>query len=175
MSKKLDETLNLRSMDEINELEKISESLDDVDMDNINLEESKVDPDITEHVDEMNEVYQSAMKAHKEILDLGYSVDTKYAGNILSTSAKFLDIAISASSSKIDKKLKKLKMDMDAYGAKIAAKNSSEEVTIVDGKEVVVSEEEGGELLNRNDILSKIDSILKNPVLTKPSKTGKSK
>lgn len=175
MSKKLDETLNLRSMDEINELEKISETLNEVDLENINTEESKVDPDINEHVTEMNEVYESAMKAHKEILDLGYSVDTKYAGNILSTSAKFLDIAISASSSKIDKKLKKLKMDMDAYGAKLSAKNNSDEATIIDGKEVVVSEEEGGELLNRNDILTKIDSILKSPALSKPSKTGKSK
>ena len=154
MSKKLEESLNLRSMEEINNLEKVSEELNEIDTDLI--KNAPEDKDMDEHVSEMNEIYDAALKAHKEIIDLGYSVDTKYAGNILSTSAKFLEIAISASTSKIDKKLRKVKLDNDA-SSKVIKKD-----TTVDGQEIIEDTNQQGELLSRNDVLKKLEGILSN-------------
>lgn len=155
MSKKLEESLNLRSMEDINDLEKVSDELNEIDTDLI--QDVPADKDMDEHVLEMNEIYDAALKAHKEIIDLGYSVDTKYAGNILSTSAKFLEIAISASTSKIDKKLRKVKLDNDA-SSKVIKKDTS----TVDGQEIVEETNQQGELLSRNDVLKKLEGILKN-------------
>lgn len=156
MSKKLEETLNLRSMDDIEFVSDKLEELSEDDMDSITDEYEE----IKEHSDEMNKIHDAAIKAHKEILDLGYSVDTKYAGNILGTSATFLDIAIKASKSKVENKLKRIKMDMDMEIKTVRSPNSQTDL-IVDGEEVP---QEEGQLLSRNDILQKMEEILKNDI-----------
>ena len=150
MSKKLDETLNLRSMDEI-DLENSLEEITSEDLEYI--EETE---EIKTHSKEMDEIYDTAMKAHKEILDLGYTVDTKYSGNILSTSATFLDLAIKASKSKVENKLKRIKMDMDVE-LKI---EKSKPIESVDGNEFIVEESEDAELTSRNEVLKKVHEIM---------------
>lgn len=152
MSKKLEETLNLRSMDDIDIVSEKLGELTEEDIDNISDEYEE----IKEHSDEMNKIHDAAIKAHKEILDLGYSVDTKYAGNILSTSATFLDIAIKASKSKVENKLKRIKMDMDVELKTVKVTPSND--LIVDGEEIP---QEEGQLLSRNEVIQKMEEILK--------------
>ena len=155
MSKKLEETLNLRSSDEI-ELEANLEEITSEDLEYIEeTEEIKI------HSKEMDEIYDTAMKAHKEILDLGYTVDTKYSGNILSTSATFLDLAIKASKSKVENKLKRIKMDMDVE-LKVEKTKAKE---AIDGNEIIMDEDDVDvELLSRNDVLRKVHEIMNGTV-----------
>lgn len=150
MSRKLEESLNLRSSDEL-DLENNLENITSEDLEYI--EETE---EIKTHSKEMDEIYDTAMKAHKEILDLGYTVDTKYSGNILSTSATFLDLAIKASKSKVENKLKRIKMDTDVE-LKIEKSKPPE---AIDGNEIIMDEEGDVELLSRNDVLRKVHEIM---------------
>lgn len=65
------------------------------------------------HESEMNEVIDQAMKAHKEILDLAFNVEIKHAGSIFMPAARMLELAVTASKSKADQKLKVLKLKME--------------------------------------------------------------
>jgi hypothetical protein len=67
----------------------------------------------TTHAQEMDEIYSQALKAHKEMLDLGYNVESRHAGNILEPAARFLEIAMNASKSKSEQKLKTLKLRLE--------------------------------------------------------------
>jgi galactitol-specific phosphotransferase system IIB component len=68
---------------------------------------------IKDHEKEMNEIYHQALKAHKELLDLGFNIEAKHAGTIFEPAARFLETAMNASKSKNDQKLKVLKLKMD--------------------------------------------------------------
>jgi hypothetical protein len=65
------------------------------------------------HEAEMNDVIDQAMKAHKEILDLAFNVEIKHAGSIFMPAARMLELAVTASKSKADQKLKTLKLRME--------------------------------------------------------------
>lgn len=65
------------------------------------------------HEAEMNDVIDQAMKAHREILDLAFNVEIKHAGSIFMPAARMLELAVTASKSKADQKLKTLKLRME--------------------------------------------------------------
>ena len=69
---------------------------------------------------EMGKLAIEAEESYKNLMDLGMNVDSRYSGRIFEVASNFLKNAIDAKSSKIDKKLKmvelqlkKLKLDKD--------------------------------------------------------------
>jgi len=69
---------------------------------------------------EMDKLAIEAEESYKNLMDLGMNVDSRYSGRIFEVASNFLKNAIDAKSSKIDKKLKmvelqlkKLKLDKD--------------------------------------------------------------
>ena len=69
---------------------------------------------------EMDKLAIEAEESYKNLMDLGMNVDSRYSGRIFEGASNFLKNAIDAKSSKIDKKLKmvelqlkKLKLDKD--------------------------------------------------------------
>ena len=66
-----------------------------------------------DHDDEMDMLAKMAINAHKDLLDLGMNVEIRHAGEIFSTSSTMLKIAVDAKNSKVDKKLKLLKLQLD--------------------------------------------------------------
>lgn len=74
---------------------------------------TKDEEGVETHEAEMNEVIDQAMKAHKEILDLAFNVEIKHAGSIFMPAARMLELAVTASKSKADQRLKTLKMRME--------------------------------------------------------------
>jgi len=69
---------------------------------------------------EMDKLAIEAEESYKNLMDLGMNVDSRYSGRIFEVASNFLKNTIDAKSSKIDKKLKmvelqlkKLKLDKD--------------------------------------------------------------
>ena len=104
---------------------------------------------VYEHEDETNEIYDLAMKAHKDLLDLGYNIEPKNAGaNAFMPSAKFLEIALKASQSKTDRKMEQIKMVMEQDRHKKEMGETVEDAEAFDKTPSIVA--------NRNDIMEKI-------------------
>lgn len=65
------------------------------------------------HDREMDELAQLAIDAHKSLQDLGMNVEIRHAGEIFSSSSQMLKIAVDAKNSKVDKKLRLMKLQLD--------------------------------------------------------------
>ena len=70
---------------------------------------------------ELDKLAIESEESYKNLMDLGMNVDSRYSGRIFEVASNFLKNAIDAKSSKIDKKLKmvdlqlkKMKLDRDA-------------------------------------------------------------
>lgn len=103
------------------------------------------------HDAEMDEISEMAVSAHKDLLELGMNVDTRTAGEILGTSATMLKIAMDARNSKMDKKLKLIKLQMDKM--KLDHALAKEDNTPVDG---------GALTMDRNELIAQIQNAVKN-------------
>lgn len=110
---------------------------------------------IKKHEDEMNEIYSLALKAHKELLDLGFNVEAKVAGTIFEPAARFLETALTASKSKNDQKLKVLKLRMDREKLDHDLKKNIQE------GELAISEEDPSFIADRNALLRDLRERLK--------------
>lgn len=96
-----------------------------------------------QHDQEMDELAGLAIQAHKELQDLGMTVEVKHAGEIFSSSSQMLKIAVDAKNNKVEKKLKLLKLQLDKMRIDKLASNESNGNT-VEGTAVA---------LDRNEIL----------------------
>lgn len=103
------------------------------------------------HDAEMDEISEMAVSAHRDLLELGMNVDTRTAGEILGTSATMLKIAMDARNSKMDKKLKLIKLQMDKM--KLDHALAKEDNTPVDG---------GALTMDRNELIAQIQNAVKN-------------
>ena len=103
------------------------------------------------HDAEMDEISEMAVSAHRDLLELGMNVDTRTAGEILGTSATMLKIAMDARNSKMDKKLKLIKLQMDKM--KMDHALAKEDNTPVDG---------GALTMDRNELIAQIQNAVKN-------------
>lgn len=151
----LEETFDLPSMgddvDDDNEIEETA-SVDDI---AAALESAK---DLEQHFkkmnhydkhdEEMDELAELAIDAHKTLQDLGMNVEIRHAGEIFSSSSQMLKIAVDAKNSKVDKKLKLLKLQLDKMKIDIAAASKTE--TSVEGTAVK---------LDRNELLKQLKEI----------------
>lgn len=113
------------------------------------------DSGIVEHEREMNEIYTQALKAHKELLDLGFNIEAKHAGTIFEPAARFLETALTASKSKNEQKLKALKIRMDREKLDADLKKNVQEGELQDEPDV------HSVLANRNDLLRDLKERLK--------------
>lgn len=107
---------------------------------------------VNDHVDEADEVYEVAMKAHKDLMDLGFNIEPKHAGaNAFTPSLKALEIALKASESKKKAKMERIRLIMEQDQHNRDMNNGVEDGEIIDN---------GGQSItaNRSDIMAKIRS-----------------
>jgi hypothetical protein len=95
---------------------------------------------------EMDKLAFEAEESYKNLMDLGMNVDSRYSGRIFEVASNFLKNAIDAKSSKIDKKLKMVdlqlkKLKLDKEGNK-------------DGSPI--EESDGFVISDRNELMKKL-------------------
>jgi len=95
---------------------------------------------------EMDKLAVEAEESYKNLMDLGMNVDSRYSGRIFEVASNFLKNAIDAKSSKIDKKLKMVelqlkKLKLDKEGNK-------------DGSPI--EESDGFVISDRNELMKKL-------------------
>lgn len=100
---------------------------------------------------EMDELASLATSSYKDLLDLGFQVDSRFASEIFSVASNMLGHAITAKTAKLDKKLKMIdlqlkKARLDQQAAAAAAKAGEEE-------DIPTAQ---GMVLSRNDLLERI-------------------
>jgi hypothetical protein len=100
---------------------------------------------------EMDELASLATSSYKDLLDLGFQVDSRFASEIFSVASNMLGHAITAKTAKLDKKLKMIdlqlkKARLDQQAAAAAAKDGDEEA-------IPTAQ---GMVLSRNDLLERI-------------------
>ena len=98
------------------------------------------------HDQEMDNIAQMALDSHTKLLELGMDVEIRHAAEIFSSSAQMLKIGLDARNSKVDKKLKLLKLQMDRMKLENASAGSAPDpVDSIDGNAV---------MLDRNQLLA---------------------
>jgi hypothetical protein len=105
---------------------------------------------VEEHEGEADDIYEQAMQAHKDLMDLGFNVEPKHAGaNAFMPALKAMEIALKASQSKAARKMERIKMVMDQQTHDRDMNQDVEDGEILDN---------GGQSItaNRNDLLSKL-------------------
>lgn len=164
MTRKIEEEFNLPSLEDAlkaqaeangeqlpaegnTEVENVANALQGIDPSNL----KQVDPLGTEdHVLETDDIYLQAMQAYKDLLDLGFNIESKHAGaNAFMPAAKMLEIALKASQSKKDSKLERIKaiMEKEIHDRDINS-HSSEGIIEDDGH--------GSFMAYRKDLIEKI-------------------
>jgi hypothetical protein len=120
---------------------------------NVSMTQVAKSQDITgvqEHEAEVNDLYAQAMKAHKDLLDLGFNIEPKHAGaNAFTPAMKALEIALKASQSKAARKMERIKLAMEQEAHTKEMNSGVEDGEIIEGG--------GGSITaNRNDLMEKI-------------------
>ena len=119
------------------------------------LETVMADPmGVMEHVREMDEIYDQAMTAHKDMLDLAFNVEAKNSGQIFSPAAQMLDIALRASRSKSDQRAKAIKLQLEKQKM-----DTDRDKNTTDG----VIQADGGVMATRNAVMSQLKGEKKKP------------
>ena len=95
---------------------------------------------------ELDKLSVEAEESYKNLMDLGMNVDSRYSGRIFEVASTMLRHAIDAKSSKIDKKLKMVELQLKKQ--KIDQGNKDEPS--------VVQEQEGFVISDRNELMKKL-------------------
>lgn len=103
-----------------------------------------------EHVKEADDIYDAAMRAHKDLMDLGFNVEPKHAGaNAFTPGLKALEIALKASQSKNKARMDHIRAIMEGEAHQREMGKNVEDGELVEGS--------GGSITaNRNDLMTKI-------------------
>jgi predicted nucleic acid-binding Zn-ribbon protein len=104
---------------------------------------------VKEHTTEADEIYDVAMRAHKDLMDLGFNIEPKNAGpNAFTPALKALEIALKASRSKSERRMEEIRLIMEQDKHKRDMNEGIEDGEFVDnGTSITV---------NRNDLMAKI-------------------
>lgn len=102
--------------------------------------------DLTSSDKEMDDIADKAMETFRDLMDLGMNVDARAAAPIFEAATKLMGHAVTAKSSKIDKKLKLLDYELKKRRLEhqIAQDTGNNEETEVEGT---------GRVLDRNELL----------------------
>ena len=142
----LDETLELASQIEKHSKEKLS--IDAVEIQTALKAADKIDQalptvrGLESHDHDMDSYANQAEQAFKDLMDLGMNIETRHAGDIFAAAQRMLKNSIEAKTSKADKKLKMIEMQLK--------KMKLDQDEIESGH---VVEGEGYVIADRNDIL----------------------
>ena len=145
-----EESGTLEQNEEINqEVEDIANALQNVSPSQIANRDSD---GVEDHEAEANDIYEMAIRAHKDLLDLGFNIEPKNAGaNAFMPSAKMLEIALKASQSKAQKKMERIRMVMEKERHDHELRKNMDE-GVIDGE----TSPGGSIVANRNDLMEKI-------------------
>lgn len=145
MTKKLEEFFDLPPAD-INELstEDLQEGLKELqEID----EKMKSITDLSASDQEMDDLAAKAMETFKDLMDLGMNVDARAAAPIFEAATKLMGHAVVAKSTKIDKKLKLLDLELKK-------RRLDHQIAQDTGNKEESGEIEGsGRILDRNELL----------------------
>jgi hypothetical protein len=86
-----------------------------------------------DHSDSMDNIYDEALQHAKDLMDLGYNVDTRSAGRIFENSANMFKIAIEAKNSKRKAQLDTIKSKQEQQKINIIERRSKGENDQTDG------------------------------------------
>jgi len=100
------------------------------------------------HDEEMDEIADLAVEYGKSLHDLGMNVEVKHAGEIFTASSNMLKIALDARNSKMEKKLKMLKLELD----RLRLDRTNPDQGITQSQEHVT-------ILDRNQLLAQIKTL----------------
>jgi hypothetical protein len=100
------------------------------------------------HDEEMDEIGNLALGYGKDLHDLGMSVDSKLAGEIFNAAASMLKIAADTRNSKLEKRLKLMKMEFDRLKLDRTNPDTTEVVETTNVK-----------VLDRNELLAQLKKI----------------
>ena len=98
---------------------------------------------------ELDNLAEKATEAYDDLMDLGMNVEPRYSGRIFEVAATMLKNAIEAKSSKIDKKLKMIELQ-------IKKQKVDQDSTTASNKEI---EGEGFLVTDRNSLLEKLRNM----------------
>lgn len=144
MTKNLENFFNLPSTDteEISQAELVEtlKEIEEID------DKMKSVVDLTSSDKEMDDIADKAMETFRDLMDLGMNVDARAAAPIFEAATKLMGHAVTAKSSKIDKKLKLLDYELKKRRLEhqIAQDIGNNEETEVEGT---------GRVLDRNELL----------------------
>tara|TARA_R110001632_G_scaffold69139_3_gene161997 strand:- start:1849 stop:2370 length:522 start_codon:yes stop_codon:yes gene_type:complete len=94
---------------------------------------------------EMDKLAVEAEESYKNLMDLGMNVDSRYSGRIFEVASNFLKNAIDAKSSKIDKKLKMVELQLKKMKIDQGKKDGGP-----------VEESDGFVISDRNELMKKL-------------------
>lgn len=183
MTRKLEETFNLPSMDDIDsadcdtsqdiaqeienksiaEMQEMFETADKIDAALApvkNLEALDVD---------MDNYANEAMDAFQNLMDLGHNVEDRHAAPIFDSASKMMANAITAKQSKLDKKLKMIQMQMQKQKLDLEERKLQWQIdkAAKAGEDTNAIEGTGEVLLDRNELMA---DIMKNLNIDKNAK-----
>lgn len=98
---------------------------------------------------ELDSLAQKAESAFDDLMDLGMNVEAKYGSRMFEVAANMLNAAITAKSSKIDKKLKMVELQLKKLA--LDKKNTPEGDDPVEGKGYIITD--------RNSLLEKLKNV----------------
>ena len=101
-----------------------------------------------DHAKSANDIHDEVLQHAKDLMDLGYNVDTRSAGRIFETAAGMYKLALEAKNSKRDAQLKAMKLELESRKLDQMAKDKSgDDSNVVPGEHVII--EDRNELIKR--------------------------
>ena len=101
---------------------------------------------------EMDELAGLATGTYKDLMDLGFQVDSRFASEIFSVASNMLGHAITAKTAKLDKKLKMIDLQMK----KMRLDQQQQVIDSKDPEGMAAAQTAHGVVLSRNDLLERI-------------------
>ena len=165
MTKKLEETFNIKPIDEdgdeVEETPSVEESKELTEILNTELETiDKIDSalpmvqDLNQHDREMDEIHSKALNAFEELFSLGMNVEVHAGAKLMETANQMLKTAMEAKDSKVDRKLKMINLQMQK--ARLEHQIDKEEKKNTKDEEL---EGEGSVVIDRNELLKRIAKV----------------
>jgi hypothetical protein len=102
-----------------------------------------------DHAKRTDYLHDEVLQHAKDLMDLGYNVDTRSAGKIFQTAASMYKLALEAKNSKRDAQLKALRIELDERRLDQMAKqnNGDDNNNVVPGEHVII--EDRNEMIKR--------------------------
>ena len=158
MTKKLEELFNLddkqinivpKSINEelvekATEVKTLDESIEAVNQITKNLPQIVELNDLNDN--ELDNLAAKAEQAYDDLMDLGMNVEVRYASRIFEVASSMMGNAITAKSTKIDKKLKAIDLQLKKY--KIDKDNNEDPNDVINGQGYVITD--------RNELIKKL-------------------